>query len=303
VKDFSNDNITADKIIYWYTKETFFYRMINEILRKNDILQFFKIRYALGLIHNSLKKIYKQEKIDTLYRSAKILDVEFLKLNGMLKKKQNTLFLQLRGFFSTSKNLDVAKKFGKVYPPKEGITYILYEITVGKENYDKIFGISEYSHFKDEEEYLLSFNSCVKLEKFLESDDPKFDYKIQCSIVTREKIDKFVDERTLNGTKLFQEIKDLNYKVDNFYLLHLLDDRRLDLEMEKVLNETKITKDNESNYYNFKGILYYNKGKYDEALQYYMKALEIKETKFGKDHPDTATTKKNLESCKKMLSK
>ena len=74
--------------------------------------------------------------------------------------------------------------------------------------------------------------------------------------------------------------------------------------MEKVLNETIITKDNEGTYYTFKGILYYNKGQYDEAINYYMKALKIRETKLGMDHPLTTQTNKNLNLCKqKMLLK
>ena len=37
-----------------------------------------------------------------------------------------------------------------------------------------------------------------------------------------------------------------------------------------------------------------NMGDYDKALEYYGKALEIRESKLGKDHPDTATTYNNI---------
>lgn len=35
------------KIISWYTEETFFYPLINEILKKRDYLEIFQIRIAI----------------------------------------------------------------------------------------------------------------------------------------------------------------------------------------------------------------------------------------------------------------
>jgi len=42
------------------------------------------------------------------------------------------------------------------------------------------------------------------------------------------------------------------------------------------------------------GVEYYHQGKYEEALQYYLRALEIRENKLGVDHPDVAGTLNNI---------
>ena len=41
-------------------------------------------------------------------------------------------------------------------------------------------------------------------------------------------------------------------------------------------------------------LVYKSQGKYEEAIKYYFRALEIKEKKQGKDHPSTATTLNNI---------
>jgi len=41
-------------------------------------------------------------------------------------------------------------------------------------------------------------------------------------------------------------------------------------------------------------LLYYQKGDYEKALQFYQRALEIYETVLGPQHPDVATALNNL---------
>jgi tetratricopeptide (TPR) repeat protein len=49
--------------------------------------------------------------------------------------------------------------------------------------------------------------------------------------------------------------------------------------------------------------VYDDQGKYEEALQYYLRALEIKEKKLGVDHPDVAGTRKNIAEVYKHQGK
>ena len=46
--------------------------------------------------------------------------------------------------------------------------------------------------------------------------------------------------------------------------------------------------------YNNIAIVYKKQGKYEEALDYYNKALTIKLNKLGEDHPDVASTYNNI---------
>ena len=55
------------------------------------------------------------------------------------------------------------------------------------------------------------------------------------------------------------------------------------------------------NTYNGLGIVYYNKGDYAKAIEYYEKCLEIRLKKLGGDHPDTKITQRNLELCRAKM--
>ncbi len=54
--------------------------------------------------------------------------------------------------------------------------------------------------------------------------------------------------------------------------------------------------------YNNIAVVYWNMGKLDLALEYFQKALAIREARLGEDHPDTKKTKEALDILKKQMS-
>ena len=52
--------------------------------------------------------------------------------------------------------------------------------------------------------------------------------------------------------------------------------------------------------YNNIAIVYKKQGKYEEALEYYNKALTIYINKLGEDHPYTKLTQNNIRICKNL---
>ena len=44
-------------------------------------------------------------------------------------------------------------------------------------------------------------------------------------------------------------------------------------------------------------LVYDSQGKYEEAIKYSFRALEIREKKLGKDHPNTGTILNNIAVC------
>jgi tetratricopeptide (TPR) repeat protein len=54
--------------------------------------------------------------------------------------------------------------------------------------------------------------------------------------------------------------------------------------------------------YNNLGGAYYFKKQYEKSLEYFKKALSIRQTKFGNNHPDTKNTLRWIEFVKKAMS-
>ena len=53
--------------------------------------------------------------------------------------------------------------------------------------------------------------------------------------------------------------------------------------------------------YNNIGVVYYHKGDYESALDYFQKALAIREKVLGVDHPRTIYVRNNIEETKSKL--
>jgi len=86
-------------------------------------------------------------------------------------------------------------------------------------------------------------------------------------------------------------LNDIKYSYDDFYLVSLLNQLSKYNEIFKLLENIN-TSENEDQSLKFKfiGSVYNNQGKYDEALKYYFKSLEIIEAFLGNNHPNTGTS-------------
>ncbi len=65
-------------------------------------------------------------------------------------------------------------------------------------------------------------------------------------------------------------------------------------QVSKIISKFSIAEEKLTKSYNNLGLAYNNKGDYEKAIEYYQKALEIEESKLGRDHPDTALSYINL---------
>ncbi len=93
--------------IYWYTKDSFVYRMTNRILRQQNLVTIFKIRYFINELRGKIKSLSQNNSnIKTLYRGTIIPEKEYINIEKNLLKP----FL-LNGFLSTTKLLYNAESF------------------------------------------------------------------------------------------------------------------------------------------------------------------------------------------------
>jgi hypothetical protein len=56
IREFEND-YSPEKVLWWYTRESFFYKTLNAVLRQLDIHKIFLFRAFISDIHHQLEKI------------------------------------------------------------------------------------------------------------------------------------------------------------------------------------------------------------------------------------------------------
>jgi hypothetical protein len=157
---------TANDAIKWYTEDTFVYRIINKILRTENIDAFFAYRFFITdlckqilISHKQFKKKYKSKQL-TVYRGIKLSSEELHMMNDNI----GNLF-SMNGFMSCSQTREVAMKFALNGSKRHQCKPVLFVIDVNMNQADKIIfaDISQQSSY-DENEILFDIGKNVFLE-------------------------------------------------------------------------------------------------------------------------------------------
>ncbi|CAF3939960.1 unnamed protein product [Rotaria sp. Silwood1] len=106
-------NYTADKAIWWYTRNSFLYRLLNRALRTENFDVIYKFRSFIADLHQQLKRMHpayvdrifssEDTQIFYVYRGQRLFSKDFEKL------KQNINgFVSMNTFLSTTTQSSVA---------------------------------------------------------------------------------------------------------------------------------------------------------------------------------------------------
>ncbi|CAF1033956.1 unnamed protein product [Adineta steineri] len=262
INEFFN-NCTYDNVVYWYTRDSFVYRLLNKSFRTRNIDLICKFRYFIILLYKKLKELSIQQVAEMnhtiVYRgqSLKTNQLEILLSNVGNLFSTNTML-------STTKNRNVAQIFLSNDEVK-----VLYEITIENTNYDTIHvfaNITELSVFLQEEEVLFFAGTVFRIESIEPDNESTWIIKLTLINETGEQLEQIMKhvEYQFTHTSYWQE---LHSKINDFKLIgnyyKILTDKALTWKdaLTKNINDIDI-------YY-----LLNNVGNYEKLIEYYKKLL------------------------------
>lgn len=151
---------SPDKVLSWYTKNSFFYKTLNAALRIQDINTIYLFRAFIVDIHHTLKTHQARSLIQT-YRCQRISRDELKNL-----KKFSGQFISINSFFSTSLSKSKALQFLNSSDMTENHEQVLFEIDADpKVVTTKPFAkVAQFSEYPEEEEVLFMLGSIFRLE-------------------------------------------------------------------------------------------------------------------------------------------
>ncbi|CAF4931081.1 unnamed protein product, partial [Rotaria sp. Silwood1] len=157
--EFSQD-YSLNNVLWWYTRESFFYKTLNAALRTQDIHLIFLFRAYISDIHHQLKNHQSKNSL-RVYRSQMISSDELNTLQQCCGQ-----FISVNSFFSTSTDYQHALSFLNVPDGTDSLEPVLFEIDANpKMVTTKPFAeISVYSEFSDESEVLFMLGSIFRLK-------------------------------------------------------------------------------------------------------------------------------------------
>jgi len=265
-KDFIMDRID-EKIVEWYSKECFFYRMLNNTLRDNNIISIFKIRLAIFYLDKNLHimgediKNYPQK----LYKGSEIEKHEF----EFWKGNHTPIFF--KDFVSTSEDEKIAKGFIKRFHPD--CFPVLFRIDVDEAFKHQVIGIQSLSACKWEKEFLISINSFLIVKEItkVEKSDGKLDYfLIVAKFSDFKKME--VSEITQTYMNNIEQIFLKNYNNEIFFLAEYFKQNSLFQEIVDLLKDVEPkNSEDEVLLYSYLGYSYLYSDQFNKAEENFQK--------------------------------
>ncbi|CAF1357646.1 unnamed protein product, partial [Didymodactylos carnosus] len=153
--------------IWWYTRDSCLYRILNKALRLQDIDLLFSMRFFIKDISQQLtdehRKFARKKGVIRAYRGQAVATEEMNKLRcgeGQL--------ISFNSFLSTSLNKDEALIFARQIVSSDTLQRVFFEIKVDTRLETRAFAdISDMSYFQSEKEVLFTLGSVFRLENVM----------------------------------------------------------------------------------------------------------------------------------------
>ena len=229
----------ADKAIYWYTRETCIYRILNKALRTQNVDDVTAFGQFVRDLQKQLKKEYKsfakvqKSSILTVYRGQFISKDEINRLKGGIGE-----LISMNSFLSTSTNRVKALEFATSRaPPNDTLTSILLEILVNVKSPSRpLADIKLMSAFAEEEEILFMFGCVFRLDDVWFDEEHKL-WRARLTLCGENDEDMRNFTATLTG-----ELDGRNKQVSlGTYLMQLQKYEESEYHYQKIIDDHVIT--------------------------------------------------------------
>ena len=214
---------SSDNALRWYTRQSFFFKILNAALRNQNIHMMFLFRSFIADIHYQLQKHQINHSLK-LYRGQLMSRRELDSLKDLLKQ-----FIAINSFLSTTKERSVALTFANNLESK-GMEKVLFEIDAdSKVATSKPFAdISTLSEFGNEAEVLFMLGSIFRLTD-IQGEVGQL-WVIQMTLCGDDQSDfteitKYMKNQNGTGETTLQTFAKMLWKMDRMHLAKAYYDR------------------------------------------------------------------------------
>jgi Tfp pilus assembly protein PilF len=278
--------------IWWYTYECFLYSMLNRALRMMEVDLIIKIGFFLRDLHNHIVELHTEQygrhhgsDSFIVYRGQGLSQTDF----GQLKKTQGGL-LSFNNFLSTSKNRNVSLDFAQRTIASSSLVGVLFVMEIDPSISATPFAnVGNVSYYQGEEEILFSMHSVFRIGEVKQID--KNDRLWQADLTLTSENDpqlhaltKCMQEET-KGSIGWLRLGKLMIQLSHFDKAE---------ELYEILLQQKTNEGEKAHLFYQLGWIKDDQGKYAEAIEFYEKALEIKQKTLPASHLDLAASYNNI---------
>lgn len=281
IEEFERDYV-SDRAVWWYTRESFLYRLLNKALRVQDMDLLFLFRFFIRDLHQQLERLQNSTSI-RVYRGQLIALKE---LEGL--KRSVGQLISMNSFLSTSIDRRAALSFLLSSSVSGDLQRILFEIDLDPAlAVNRPFAnITEHSFFAQEQEVLVMLGSIFELIEIKE--DKK------CWVVHM----KLANENENNAKVIYDYMKkqygetDQRSSLFNFgvLLFKMGQYEKAEKYCQLLLKELSPDHADRAGCYHNLGVIANHQGKFEESLDWFKKAIDTYRQTLNEDDPILACT-------------
>lgn len=195
LREFEED-YSSNKALWWYTRDSFFYRTLNAALRKQDTHMILLYRSFISDIYRQLQYHQYKDHVQ-VYRSQLMSKHELATL-----QQYRGQFVSMNSFLSTSNKRPIALFYMGDKTQLIDLERVLFEINADPSvaTTKPFADISSYSCFADESEVLFMLGSIFRLDNITRDDDQVWIIQMTlCSDDDHDLKQVFIDMKNQSG--------------------------------------------------------------------------------------------------------
>lgn len=289
-----------EKALWWYTCESFLYRMLNKALRDLEINNLIKLGFFIHDLHRQLE-VVNQEQYDhskvkciTVYRGQSVCEADFEKI----VKTPNGL-ISFNNFLSTSADEKVSTTFGKNAGRKPGFVGILFEMAIDTSIKSSPFAaLDKYSFYEDEEkEILFSTHTVFRIKEIKPIDIGNLRWRITLTLTNDndsqlKAVTQCIRTET-EGLTGWHRLGILLVKVGEYF--------KAEDVYQVLLKQTGLDEVQKAYLFHQLGWTKRKQGSYEKALEYYENAKTIREKVLPEYHVDLVSSNNHIGDVYKSM--
>lgn len=274
------EKYTSEISVWWYTRDTFLYQLLNKALRVQNIDMLYLFRFYIRALKQELEK-YKCKKPVHVYRLQRMSKGEIERF-----EKSVGQYVSMNSFFSTSTNEARARKFIRCENLSDSTEQVFFQIDADPRlnNIKPFADIKSLSQYPEEEEVLFMIGSIFQVIEVKPDSDQCWNIRL-----------KLCSENGHELQRLFEFMrKQLDIeKIDVYKFSQILYDMGKLNEAEKYfklfLDGLPAGHPSIGSVYQALGVVADDKGEYEASLEWYNKSLDLALKLRGPNHPNVAT--------------
>ncbi|CAF1514581.1 unnamed protein product, partial [Adineta steineri] len=272
---------SPDQALWWYTRESFIYRLLNKALRMENIDLLFLFRFFIRDIRRQLENNQFSSSV-RVYRGQSMSNDELQTIKDSIGG-----FISINSFFSTSIDRDQALSFLRSSAALNDCQKVLFQIDLDPRlvTTKPFADITNFSYFPKERELLIMLGSVFRIVRICRDKDNVWlieivlcsdndhDLKAIFEHMKNEYDDGDGETSLISFGLVLYEMGKIDHAEKYFH---------------RLLNELPEDHANVAGCLHNLGMVVEAKGDYNASLKYYQKSLAIIIQTFQLDHPHVA---------------